>query len=107
MARITGPKNALPSAVLTPLASEFSIISSVTRELKCTSPPQSIMVFRMAFITAGSRSVPICGCASTRMSSDAPCWASMLSILSTDPRFLLLVYNFPSEYAPAPPSPKQ
>ena len=24
-----------------------------------------------------------------------------------EPRFLLLVYSFPSEYAPAPPSPKQ
>ena len=54
----------------------------------------------------GSLSVPICGWASTRMAVEAPCWQNTLSILSTFPRFLLRVYSFPSEYAPAPPSPK-
>ena len=58
-------------------------------------------------IILGSLSVPICGCASTLISGEAPCCTNTSNILFTAPLFLLLVYSFPSEKAPAPPSPKQ
>ena len=91
VASITGPRNVRPVLVSIPLTSSFSIIRASIRVRKWTSPPQSIMVFRMFSITRGNLSVPICGWASARMASDAPCWQNTFKILSTLPRFLLRV----------------
>lgn len=44
----------------------FSMIRESIRVSKCTSPPHSMMVFRMFSITRGSLSVPMCGWASTK-----------------------------------------
>lgn len=51
----------------------FSMIRESIRVSKCTSPPHSMMVFRMFSITRGSLSVPMCGWASTKMEVLAPC----------------------------------
>ena len=83
------------------------MIISVTRLLKSTSPPYFKIVSLIFCIILGSLLVPIWGCASTLISGLAPCRTSMSNILFTAPLFLLLVYNFPSEKVPAPPSPKQ
>ena len=106
VAKITGPLYCEPSAHSTPTTSPSLSVSWVTNVPKWTSPPQSKIVWRIFSIIKGNLSLPMWGCASIRIFSDAPCWCKIPKILSTDPRFLLRVYNFPSLYAPAPPSPK-
>lgn len=69
----------------------FSIIRESIRVSKCTSPPHSMMVFRIFSITRGNLSVPMWGWASARMEVLAPCWQNTFRILFTFPRFLLRV----------------
>jgi hypothetical protein len=54
----------------------------------------------------GNLLVPICGCASIKISGEAPKATNSSKTRVTSPLFLERVYNFPSEYVPAPP-PKQ
>ena len=91
VASITGPRKVFPVFVSIPFTSSFSIISASIRVWKCTSPPHSMMVFRIFSMTRGNLSVPICGCASTNIAVEAPCWQNTFNILSIFPLFLLRV----------------
>ena len=91
VARITGPLKVFPVFVSIPVILFFSIIRESIRVSKCTSPPHSMMVFRIFSITRGNLSVPMWGWASARMEVLAPCWQNTFRILFTFPRFLLRV----------------
>ena len=69
----TASAAASPRSVITPRTSPSAMMRSRTRVSKRTSPPLSRIVCRMFLMTCGRRSLPICGCASMRMSGEAPC----------------------------------
>ncbi|MCY1308717.1 hypothetical protein D9M70_587490 [compost metagenome] len=94
-----------PFCVCTPSTAFPFTKMSVTRVSNNTTPPNSIIFSRIALIIFGNLFVPICGCASINISSEAPKPTNNSKIRSTSPRFLERVYNLPSEYVPAPPSP--
>ena len=76
----------------------------VTLAEKRTSPPRAMISSRMRRTTPGSRSVPMWGLASVRISSGAPALTSSSSTLRMRASPVPVV-SFPSEKAPAPPSP--
>ncbi len=96
-----------PSASRTPIARPPWITSSVARAPNRISLPALASFSRSAVITLGSLLEPTCGRASTRISCGAPCNARISMTSRTSPRLCDRVYSLPSEYVPAPPSPKQ
>ena len=62
----------VPSSKVTPRILSPLTTSPVTRAPKRTSPPARRMLSRIAAMMSGSLFVPMCGCASTRMSGLAP-----------------------------------
>ncbi len=96
-----------PSARTTPAARPPLTTRSTTRAPKRTSTPTDSSRARIALTTTGSLFEPMCGRPSIRMASGAPCSASTSMTSRTSPRLCARVYSFPSEYVPAPPSPKQ
>ena len=73
---------------------------------KRTSPPSTSMRARRFSTTLTNLKVPICGCASYKISGGAP--ACTNSFITLRPRWRgsrIWLHNLPSENVPAPPSP--
>ena len=74
------------------------------RAPKHTSPPSARIRSRIVRTTPASRSVPMCGFASMRISAGAPKRTNVRRMCSPRGSFVP-VFSLPSEKVPAPPSP--
>ena len=92
------------SAKPTPITCPSLRLISVTVALKRTSPPRLIILFLIPLTVSFNRSVPICGLLKYSISGGAPASISSLRIIVFRASKLPIL-SFPSEKAPAPPSP--
>ena len=90
--------------ISTPVTMPFSEKISVTLEKKRTSPPKDMIFCRISFTTPRSKSVPMWGLLSYKISFGAPA-ATNSSSTFRHLGSLMRVVSFPSENVPAPPSP--
>ena len=87
---------------------EFSSIVkiSVILQLNLISPPSSIICFLIEDITFPSTSVPMCGLFMYNIDGSAPNSTKVSSMHLILPLVsFIIVFSFPSENVPAPPSP--
>ena len=94
------------SLMISPVNFPSWITKSVTFASKRTSPPRDLISSLIPATTFLKRSVPICGLFSYKISSGAPCSTKVSKTNLFLPNLsFTMVFSFPSENVPAPPSP--